>query len=151
MAGSRAVGDCEPGQIRKEAALSGPAHAPRISLAGAKEWRARPKGRFDDGCTVHDSHTPDPSWPEPGPFEGREAVMEFVREWVAPWESVRLELDELEERGGWVVSRCRWLTRGKASGAATVVPFTFLGAARGGHLAELRAFFDHDAALRSLD
>ena len=95
--------------------------------------------------------TPDPSWPEPGPFEGREAVMEFVRGWVAPWESVRLELDELEERGGGVVSRCRWLTRGKASGAATVVPFTFLGAARGGHLAELRAFFDHDAALRSLD
>ncbi len=53
MAGSRAVSDCEPGQIRKEAALSGSAHAPRTNLAGAKEWRARPEGRLDDGCTVH--------------------------------------------------------------------------------------------------
>jgi ketosteroid isomerase-like protein len=52
MAGSRAVSDREPGQIRKEAALSGPAHAPRTSLAGAEWRRARPKTSFDDGCTV---------------------------------------------------------------------------------------------------
>ncbi len=53
MAGSRAVSAREPGQIREEAALSGSAHAPRTSLAGAKSWRARPRARFDDGCTVH--------------------------------------------------------------------------------------------------
>ena len=53
MAGSRAVSDCEPGQIRKEAALSGSANAPRTNLAGAKEWQARPEGPLDDGCTVH--------------------------------------------------------------------------------------------------
>ena len=53
MAGSRAVSDREPGQVRKEAALSGPAHAPRTSLAGAEDRRARPKASFDDGCTVH--------------------------------------------------------------------------------------------------
>ena len=52
MAGSRAVSDREPGQVRKEAALSGPAHAPRTSLAGAEGRRARPKTSFDDGCTV---------------------------------------------------------------------------------------------------
>ena len=48
MAGSRAVGDCEPGQVRKEAALSGSAHAPRTNLAGADERRARPRTAFDD-------------------------------------------------------------------------------------------------------
>ena len=53
MAGSRAVGACEPGQIRKEAALSESAHAPRISLAGAEDRRARPRTCFDGGCTVH--------------------------------------------------------------------------------------------------
>jgi len=53
MVGSRAVSDCEPGQIRKEAALSGSAHAPRTSLTGAEARRARPKAGFDDGCTVH--------------------------------------------------------------------------------------------------
>jgi len=53
MAGSRAVSACEPGQIRKEAALSESVHAPRISLAGAEDRRARPGTRLDGGCTVH--------------------------------------------------------------------------------------------------
>ena len=53
MAGSRAVSDRESGQVREEAALSGPAHAPRISLAGAEGRRARPEESFDGGCTVH--------------------------------------------------------------------------------------------------
>jgi hypothetical protein len=53
MAGSRAVSDREPGQIREEAALSEAVHAPRTSLAGAEGRRARPKTGFDDGCTVH--------------------------------------------------------------------------------------------------
>ena len=52
MAGSRAVSGREPGQIREEAALSDTAHAPRISLAGAEDRRARPRARLDDGCTV---------------------------------------------------------------------------------------------------
>ena len=58
MAGSRAVSDCEPGQVRKEAALSGSAHAPRTNLAGAKARRARPGTCLDGGCTVHFS-----AWP----------------------------------------------------------------------------------------
>ena len=53
MAGSRAVSDREPGQVRKEAALSGPAHAPRTNLAGAEARRARPRTIHEDGCTVH--------------------------------------------------------------------------------------------------
>jgi hypothetical protein len=53
MAGSRAVGAREPGQIREEAALSDTAHAPRIGLAGADDRRARPEPGFDGGCTVH--------------------------------------------------------------------------------------------------
>ena len=53
MAGSRAASAREPGQVREEAALSGPAHAPRTSLAGAEDRRARPKTGLDGGCTVH--------------------------------------------------------------------------------------------------
>jgi ketosteroid isomerase-like protein len=184
MAGSRAVSDREPGQVRKEAALSGPAHAPRTNLAGAKNWRARPKTHFDDGCTVHSftmpiqeiqlmrratdrfnagdldgfadmlvpdaTMTPDPSWPEQGPFVGREAVMGFVGTWVEDWESVQLEVDGMEERGEWVVSRCRWLTEGRASGVAQEVSFTFVIRPEGDRIAAIKAFFDHDEALRSL-
>jgi ketosteroid isomerase-like protein len=52
MAGSRAAGAREPGQIREEAALSDTVRAPRISLAGADERRARPGAGFKAGCTV---------------------------------------------------------------------------------------------------
>jgi ketosteroid isomerase-like protein len=52
MAGSRAASAREPGQIREEAALSDTARAPRTSLAGADDRRARPGTSFEDGCTV---------------------------------------------------------------------------------------------------
>jgi ketosteroid isomerase-like protein len=52
MAGSRAASAREPGQIREEAALSDTARAPRSSLAGADDRRARPGTSFDGGCTV---------------------------------------------------------------------------------------------------
>ncbi len=53
MAGSRAASAREPGQIREEAALSDTARAPRTSLAGADDRRARPSAGLEDGCTVH--------------------------------------------------------------------------------------------------
>jgi uncharacterized protein (TIGR02246 family) len=53
MAGSRAASAREPGQIREEAALSDTARAPRTSLAGAEDRRARPGTSFEGGCTVH--------------------------------------------------------------------------------------------------
>jgi ketosteroid isomerase-like protein len=53
MAGSRAASAREPGQIREEAALSVTARAPRTSLAGAEDRRARPRTCFEAGCTVH--------------------------------------------------------------------------------------------------
>ena len=52
MAGSRAASAREPGQIREEAALSDTARAPRTSLAGADDRRARPGTGFKGGCTV---------------------------------------------------------------------------------------------------
>ena len=55
MAGSRAASAREPGQIREEAALSDTARAPRASLAGAEDRRARPRSSSRDGCTVHSS------------------------------------------------------------------------------------------------
>src|SRR5918995_3651708 len=53
MAGSRAASAREPGQIREEAALSDTARAPRASLAGAEDRRARPRPSSRGGCTVH--------------------------------------------------------------------------------------------------
>jgi ketosteroid isomerase-like protein len=59
MAGSRAASAREPGQIREEAALSDTARAPRTSLAGADDRRARPRVGLEDGCTVHTPFMPE--------------------------------------------------------------------------------------------
>ena len=43
----------EPGQVRKEAALSGLLHVPRTSLTGVETRPTRLGARFEGGCTVH--------------------------------------------------------------------------------------------------
>src|SRR5262249_28681878 len=50
---SRAMATREPGQVRKEAALSDSRHVMRISLARAKRNGYAREPRLDDGCTVH--------------------------------------------------------------------------------------------------
>jgi hypothetical protein len=52
MVRSHSVGDREPGQVRKEAALSGPVHAQWGNLAGAGGPGLTSESRIDDGCTV---------------------------------------------------------------------------------------------------
>jgi hypothetical protein len=52
MARSHSVGDREPGQVRKEAALSGNVHAQWGNLAGASGSGSTLELRLDDGCTV---------------------------------------------------------------------------------------------------
>ena len=49
---SCAVSACEPGQVRKEAALSGSRHVMQASLARAKSSGHAREPRLEDGCTV---------------------------------------------------------------------------------------------------
>ena len=52
MAGSRAMQVREPGQIRKEAALSGPCRRSGQTRAGAAAGESSPRARHEGGCTV---------------------------------------------------------------------------------------------------
>jgi uncharacterized protein len=74
MAGSRAASAREPGQIREEAALSDTARAPRTSLAGAEDRRARPGTSFEGGCTVRSASFG---------MENTEVIRELARRWNA--------------------------------------------------------------------
>jgi twitching motility protein PilT len=47
------MGSREPGQVRKEAALSGLPHVPRASLTGAQTRLTRLGAGLEGGCTVH--------------------------------------------------------------------------------------------------
>src|SRR6188768_4551194 len=53
MVGSRSTSAREPGQVRKEAALSGYRWAVRGRPAGVFERDQSPEADFDIGCTVH--------------------------------------------------------------------------------------------------
>ena len=92
MAGSRAASAREPGQIREEAALSDTARAPRTSLAGADDRRARPRTSFEAGCTVHVIR----------PMSSADVIRELTRRWNAGDLEGALEMytDDAEMRTG---------------------------------------------------
>jgi ketosteroid isomerase-like protein len=59
-------------------------------------------------------------WPEPGPFEGRNAVFGQFRRLATDWERQSIsEVDVVADRAGWVVVTFRWEVQGVRSGVAT--------------------------------
>jgi ketosteroid isomerase-like protein len=176
MAGSRAASAREPGQIREEAALSVTARAPRISLAGADDRRARPGTSFKGGCTVRfpmtdivrqlverwnagdvegslELYTDDavmlsgPDWPEQVTWRGHEGIRANMIEWISVWESSEVEIGSLVTHGDRIAGKGVWTTRGRASGAGGQLPFAVVLTVRGGRIAVLEWFTDYDAAL----
>jgi hypothetical protein len=106
MAGSRAASAREPGQIREEAALSDTARAPRISLAGAEDLRARPRTSFKGGCTVRFLVGPDR--PEQTSWHGHDGIRQNMEQWRSVWESSEMEVDSLESYGDRVLASGAW-------------------------------------------
>jgi hypothetical protein len=100
--------------------------------------------RFDPAVEF----SPDPRWPEPGPYHGRETVARFMDGYRSAWGQVELEIHELGERRGMVVAQCRWIVQGASSGADVPVAFTLVVRfGPSGLVDRMRAFFDHDEAL----
>jgi ketosteroid isomerase-like protein len=59
-------------------------------------------------------------WPEPGPFEGRAAVIGQFRRLAADWgQNSVSDLEVVADRGDWVVVTFRWEVRGERSGAVS--------------------------------
>lgn len=64
-------------------------------------------------------------WPEPGPFEGRDAVVAQFRRLASDWGENRLvEGEVVADRDGWVVLEFVWEVRGAGSGAAVASQLT---------------------------
>jgi ketosteroid isomerase-like protein len=59
-------------------------------------------------------------WPEPGPFEGRDAVFQQFRRLASDLgEHHPREVEIVADRAGWVVVSFIWEVRGAGSGAST--------------------------------
>jgi len=91
-----------------------------IVLEGFRRFEA-----FDfDGATTlwhpHSRVTGPEGWPEPGPFEGRAAVIGQFRRLAADWGQHGISnVEVVADRAGWVVVTFRWEVQGGKSGAAT--------------------------------
>jgi ketosteroid isomerase-like protein len=76
-------------------------------------------------------------WPEPGPFEGREAAIGQFRRLAAHWKQQAIsDVEVLADRADWVIVRFRWEARGDRSGAATAAAFVAAYRIEGGRICE---------------
>jgi ketosteroid isomerase-like protein len=90
-----------------------------------------------------------PDWPEQAAWHGHDGIRRNIEEWRTAWESSALELDGLESYGNRAVVNGAWNTRGRASGVDGLMPFVILMELRGGKIASVEWFTDHDAASRA--
>jgi ketosteroid isomerase-like protein len=76
-------------------------------------------------------------WPEPGPFEGREAVIAQFRRLAEDWGENRFpDTRVVADRGDWVVVALRWEVRGGRSGVVTAADIGAAYRLRDGRMCE---------------
>ena len=88
-----------------------------------------------------------PDWPDQAAYHGREGVRANIEGWRSVWDSSRIVAERIEEHGDCVVASGAWVTRGRASGIEGHLPFVILLTVRGGKIAVLEWFTDHDEAV----
>jgi ketosteroid isomerase-like protein len=86
-------------------------------------------------------------WPEQSEYRGHEGVRANIEQWRSVWEASRIEAERIEAHGDRVVASGAWITRGRVSGIEGDMPFVVLLTVRGGKIAVLEWFTDHDEAV----
>jgi ketosteroid isomerase-like protein len=89
-------------------------------------------------------------WPEPGPYEGREAVMRFFKQSRDPWDADTLEAtSDFLHAADRVVVRYVW--RGVGHGPASNMEFTIVWGVRKGKVRSMEFFWNHAEALEAAE
>ena len=116
-----------------------------------KAFEAWNAGHMD---AVRDVYDPDvimrapPDWPEPGPFVGRDAVMQqFIQAREAfSRDSVQV-VSDFQTAGDRVIVRTDW--RGTGSGPQSDIEWTVVFTIRNGRVFQVEYFWDHSDALKA--
>jgi ketosteroid isomerase-like protein len=120
-----------------------------IVRAGFEIWNAQDMDAFRD--LLHSDvvlRNPE-GWPEPGPFVGREAVMDQLEQSRAIWDHDELEpIGEFIEAGGCVFIRDVWHGRGRSPDAD--MEFTHVFTMRKGLISFVEIYWDHAEALEAV-
>jgi ketosteroid isomerase-like protein len=89
-------------------------------------------------------------WPEPGPFEGHDAIIGQFRRLTAEWgqQSVS-DVKVVADQSGWVVVTFRWEARGGKSEAATAASFAAAYRVKDGRISEAHFRWTPEQALEA--
>jgi ketosteroid isomerase-like protein len=89
-------------------------------------------------------------WPEPGPFEGRDAVFGQFRRLAADWERQRIsDVEAVADRAGWVVLTFRWEVQGVRSEIATATQMAASFRVKAGRISEAHFRWKREEALEA--
>jgi ketosteroid isomerase-like protein len=86
-------------------------------------------------------------WPDQAEYHGRDGVRANIEQWVAVWETSTIGVERIESHNDRVVASGAWRTRGRSSGVEGEMPFVILLSFKGGKIASLEWFTDHDEAV----
>lgn len=108
------------------------------------------RGDFDAALAKLD---PEVDWGEPpdmpdagGAYRGREGVVAEFGRFMSAWDSLRVDLEEVEEVGGRVVVLTRWLGRSKGTGIEVDQHVAQVYELRDGRVVRVRQFRTLDEA-----
>ncbi len=82
-------------------------------------------------------------------YHGHEGVRRFWREFIEPWESIRIEITETRESGDTLVLFVNFHAMGAGSGVELTVPFVHLLKFRNRKVVQLRGYADRGEALEA--
>jgi len=123
-----------------------------VTLRAYEAWNARD---FDTCIALID---PEVEWSFSGSaqmpgtdvvYRGHEGVRRFWREFVDPWESLRIEITDTREAGDTLVVFVKFHGVGMGSGVELTAPFVHLMDFRNRKLLRFRAYADRDKALEA--
>jgi uncharacterized protein len=123
-----------------------------LTLQAYEAWNAKD---FDAAIADFD---PDVEWTFAGGaqfpgtdkiYRGHEGVRRFWREFIEPWESIRIEVTDTREAGDTLVLFVNFHGIGAGSGVELTVPFVHLLSYRNGKLIRLRGYANRGEALEA--
>jgi ketosteroid isomerase-like protein len=125
----------------------------KLTLEAYEAWNARD---FDAVIALID---PDVEWTFAGGaqfpgiddvYRGHQGVRRFWREFIDPWESIRIEITGMREAGDTLVFFVNFHGVGAASGLELTVPFVHVLSYRNRKLVRFRAYADREEALEAV-
>ena len=86
--------------------------------------------------------------PENAPVHGKEAVLDFVRDWIEPWEEYTVEAHRIIDAGDYVVMSSRQIGRDETGTEVTIEQHA-TSLVRDGKVVEMKWFLDEGSALKA--